>query len=245
MGTKPTAKKSASKPARTKTTKTTTVKSKSVRPTTPKKRHTPTKASDQGRIIACVVGAIAAVALIIIGIVALVHSINTNGKNNMTVETGTGEKIETQYLGFEDFAFRIKIPKAFHALTDAEIKNKYFVNIPDIVYTDDANEVNIAILPTDTPLENDQIETYLEATSSTLSMSGSRVLTSKLIKQGEHNIGTIQFITDSTEGKYYNYTAFVSQEGHLTIITFNVKDVERETWQPVADFIMKSLDFVK
>lgn len=248
---KPAAKSSGSKTAKTtKPTKPVVAKPKTTRaattkPTSTKKRSTASKPNGMGRMIAIIVGIVAVVALIIIGIVALVNGINQNGKNNMTVETGTGEKVETQYLGFDDFKFRLKVPKAFHALTDAEIQQKYNNNVPEVVYADNDNTVNIAISPTDDTLNDDQVETYLKTMENILSMSGNKILSSKLTTQGNHNIGTIQFVTDSTEGKYYNYMAFFSQDDKLSIITFNVKDTERETWQPVADFVIKSLDFVK
>lgn len=255
---KPAPKSSSAKAAKTSKPAATTTKPK-LNKTIPNKTAKSTASStasrsnhknlktDKGisRLVAYIIGGVAVAALVIIGIVALAGSMNKNGKNNMTVETGTGEKIETQYLGFDDYKFQLKIPKAFHALTEAEIKQKYNNDVPSVVYADQDNSVNIAISITDKDTDNDKIETYLSTTKNLLSMAGSKILDSKVTKQGNHNIGTLQFVTDSPEGKYYNYIAFFSQDGKLASISFNVKDMDREEWLPVADFVINSLDFTK
>jgi len=256
MATKKTAKSTpASKPIATSKSKTAAARVKRLpRKSAPKssvnkpsrtKKSTPSKQS-RGRIIAIVIGIIAAIALIAITISALVTSINQNGKNNMVVETGDGERIETHYLGFNDFSFRLKIPKSFHALTEAEIKDKYKNSIPEVVYANADNTVNIAIDLSDNEVANDDIPTYLTTMKNTILMlQNSTILSSKDSTQGEHNIGTIEFINDSTDGKYYNYTTVFSQNDKLNTVTFNVSDIDRETWQPVAAFVINSLDFTR
>lgn len=219
-------------------------KSASSKPSSIKKSAQPK--SGKGRIVAIIIGIIAAIALVTITIIALVTSIHQNGKNNMVVETGDGERIETHYLGFNDFSFRLKIPKSFHALTEAEIKDKYKNSVPEVVYANNDNTVNIAIDLSDNKVANDDIPTYLTTMKNTIQMlQNSSILSSKDISQGEHNIGTIEFINDSTNGKYYNYTAVFSQNDKLNTVTFNVSDIDRETWQPVATFVINSLDFTR
>lgn len=197
------------------------------------------------RIIATIIGVVAAVALVIITIVCLANNINKNGKNSLTVIDGDGKKVATEYLGFDDYSFRLKIPTSFKAMTSEEIEKKYGKDgAPKIVYTNDANDVNIAVSPTDSTITNDQIETYLNTMKSVLSVGG-EIINTELFTQGSHNVGTIQITTDSDDTKYYNEMLFFSQDDKLNMVSFNCKEDQRKKWQPVGEFIMKSIDFTK
>ncbi len=228
--TKPTLKTAkTTKPART-TSNTTSAKAK--------------KPGEAGRIIACIIGAIAFIALVSIVIVMVVNSMNNKGDSSLVVEDGEGNKIKTQYVAFNDNGFRIKVPTDFHALNDAEIKAKYPNESPSVVYANQDNTVNIAISPSDSALTNDQIKTYLDTMKSIFAVSG-EVLKTDYYTQGKYNIATIQLVSKANDGSYYNSMAFFSQDDKLVIVTFNCPDTQREQWQSVSDFVIKSLDFMK
>ncbi len=242
----------SAKPAKTTKTKptpkpTTKPASTSVKP----KQHKTTKASatsaksNNKNVIAYIVGAVAAVALIVIGIIALATSINNGGRNSLTVKDGDGNKITTEYLGFDDFNFRLKIPTSFHAMSTDDIIAKYGKdNAPKTVYSNSDNTVNIAISPTDSTVTNDQVKTYLNTAKSVFNVGG-EILADDYFTQGNHNIATLQLVTMGQGGTYYNNMIFFSQNDKLTMVTFNCKYDEREKWQPVGTFILKSIDFTK
>ncbi len=204
-----------------------------------------TKRGKNKNTIAYIIGAVAAAALLIIGVVALANNININGKNSLTVKDGDGKKIATQYLGFDDFSFRLKIPTSFKTLSTTEIEKKYGKdNAPQTVYANDDKTVNIAINPTNDHVANDQVKAHLNTVKSVLKL-GSEIIKDDFYTQGDHNIAAIQLITNGTDGKYYNNMIFFSQNDKLTTVTFNCKEDVRQKWEPVANFVIDSIDFTK
>ncbi len=227
---KPTSKSSA---ASSKTTKTTT------KSTSAGTKNTSTKPKKEtGRVIACIIGAIAVIALIIIGIFALVANMD-GGKNSLTVKDGDGNKVTTAYVSFDDF--RLKIPTDFKALSAKEVEQKYGKqNAPKSAYTNEAKDAYIAIAPTDSKLANDQVETYYDTMKASFELVA-EVIDGKYYTSGSHNIADIEFVT----GDDYSNTIFFSEDNKLVTIIFECKDSVRKKWQPVGKFIMDSIDFTK
>lgn len=252
-------KKSTSAHAKTakssKTAKTTKVTAssktnKTVKTTSPAKtQHTAksiTAKKSNKHVIAYIVGAVAAAALVIICIIALANHINNNGQNALTVKDGNGDKITTQYLGFDNFNFRLKIPTSFHALSVDAIKSKYGSNnAPRTVYANDDESVLIAISPTDSTITNDEVVTYLNTIKSVFAL-GADVIDDSTFTQGNHNVATMQMTTNGDNGeKLYNNLLFFAQEDKLTMVTFSCPESEQKKWEPVSKFIFKSIDFTK
>lgn len=249
MATKKSTSASTKSAKPTKTTKTKPTQKPTAKPANVKpKQHkasTPPAKPNNKNVIAYIVGAVAAVALIVIGIIALATSINNGGRNSLTVKDGDGNKITTEYLGFDDFNFRLKIPTSFHAMSTDDIIAKYGKdNAPKTVYSNSDNTVNIAVSPTDSTVTNDQVKTYLNTAKSVFNVGG-EILADDYFTQGNHNIATLQLVTMGQGGTYYNHMIFFSQNDKLTMVTFNCKYDEREKWQPVGTFILKSIDFTK
>lgn len=239
-------KKSTPKSKSTKVT--TTRRNAKVAPTKPKTAKTAHKANkpeERTRLIACIIGAVAAVILVVILIAGLAHNISQNGKNSLTVKDGDGNKITTQYLGFANYNFQLKIPTGFKSLTETEIKSRYKSIVPEIVYASQDDIVNIAIYPSDTKMKNSEIKDYYINAKNTLAMNGSEILKDDYYTVANHHIGQIIFVNNSTRGLLYNNQISFSQNDKLTIVTFNCDDSQRKKWEPVAKFIIKSLDFTK
>lgn len=242
----------ANKKSTSKSTKVTATKHNTkVAPTKPKttkttraKRRTQ-KPEERTRFIACIIGAVAAVILIVILVIGLAHSISENGKNSLTVKDGDGNKIATQYLGFANYNFQLKIPTGFKSLTEAEIKSRYKSVVPEIVYASTDNVVNIAIYPSNTKMKNSEIKDYYLNAKNTLAMNGSEILSDNYYSVAKHNVGQVVFVNNSTRGLLYNNQISFSQDDKLTIVTFNCDDNVRKKWEPVAKFVIKSLDFTK
>lgn len=199
--------------------------------------------SPKKNLLVWIVGGVIALALIIVAIVCIVNAVN-NSESNLTVKTGTGDEITTEYVSLDDSSFRLKVPTSFHTLSTDEIKQKYTGEVPEIVYANEANDVNIAISPSDSALSNDQIKAYLDTMKSIFTMGG-EVLSDNFTTKDGHNIGSIEIVTEDDNDKYYNHMMFFSQDNTLTIVTFNCKDSDRSKWQPVANFILDSIKFEK
>lgn len=229
------AKKPATKPApKAKTTKTT----KSAKATAAK----PVKAASKtGRVIACIVGTLAAIALIVIVIIMIVCNMNNHA--DLTVKTADGQKITTQYIGFNDNKFKLKIPTSFHALSSDEVKNEYLdgeENSAAVVYANDDKKIAIAVTPTDTATTNDDIKSSVETLETIFKQNGKN-LTTDYYTQGNYNIANLKFDGPDT----YEHLIFFAQDDKLTTITFSCPVSERDNWQGVGNFIMKSLEFAE
>ena len=61
----------------------------------------------------------------------------------LVTQTKSGETIETEYTHVEDNKFFIKVPTQFHPLDAQTIAQKYSGDMPDIVFSNERNEINI------------------------------------------------------------------------------------------------------
>lgn len=232
------AKKPATKPApKTTKSKATNTKTTSTKPTK--------KPSKTGPTIACIIGAIAAIALVVIVIIMIVCGMNDHA--NLTVNTADGQKVTTEYVSFNDNKFKLKIPTSFHALSADEVKAQYPEGtdtsaMPEVIYSNEGKTIAIAVAPTDTPAANDNIKSSVETIQSVLAAQGSsQALTTDYYTQGNYNIASLKY-----DGKdIYEHIIFFAQDDKLTTITFSCENAERDNWQGVGNFIMKSLEFTK
>ncbi len=234
---KPTSAKASTKPSANKSAK------NSTKPAKTQTTSTKSNSKPKKNLLAWIVGGVIALAIIIVAVVSIVNAVN-NSESNLTVKTGTGDKITTEYVSFDNSNFRLKVPTSFHTLSTDEIKKKYTGEVPKVVYANETNDVNIAISPSDSALANDQIKTYLDTMKSVFTMGG-EVLSDNLTTKDNHNIGSIEIVTEDDSNKYYNHMIFFSQDDTLTIVTFNCNDSERSKWQPVGNFILDSIKFKK
>lgn len=234
---KPTSAKASTKPSANKSAK------NSTKPAKTQTTSTKSNSKPKKNLLAWIVGGAIALAVIIVAVVCIVNAVN-NDESKLSIKTGTGDEITTEYVSFDDSSFRLKIPTSFHTLSTDEIKKKYTGEVPQTVYANEANDVNIAISPSDSALSNDQIKTYLDTMKSIFTMGG-EVLSDNFITKDNHNIGHIEIVTEDDDNKYYNHMMFFSQDGTLTIVTFNCNDSDRNKWQPVGNFILDSVKFEK
>lgn len=229
------AKKPATKPVpKSKTTKTTSTKSaKTAKPVKP--------ASKAGHMIACIIGTIAGVALIAVIIIMIICSMNKH--NNLTVNTADGQKITTQYVSFNDNKFKLKIPTSFHTLSADDVKSEYLngnENAAAVIYADEDKKITIAVLPTDATATNDDIKSSVETFENVFKQSG-QSFTTDYYTQGNYNIANLKY-----DGKdEYEHIIFFAQDNKLTTITFSCPSDDRDNWQGVGNFIMKSLEFTE
>lgn len=201
------------------------------------------------KTVAWIIGGV----VIILALVAIAIGIATTNrgdsssqsdKSNLVVENGKGEEIKTEYYHVDNNKFFIKVPTDFRALSSAEINKKYSGEVPDTVFANSDNNVNIAISVSDTEVKNDQIEEYLNVMRELLE-SSSDIISSDYYEVDKHNIATLKVATTGSDGDFYNHMMFFSYEDKLVVIAFNCELSERGNWEKVGDFILKSLYFEK
>lgn len=239
MATK-TAKTTKVAPKATKKVTTSTGKTKTVPAAKPATKPTPApkKKCGVGCVIAFVIGAIATIALIGIVIYALAENVKKND-SAMIVEDGSGTKVTTAYVTFHDDSFRLKLPADFKELDAATVDSA------EAVYESKDGKTSFVVATEDSAkIANDQVETYLNTMKSVFSAAGT-VLKTEYYQQSDHNIGRMQIVLENNGAKYYEDMVFFSQNGQLVLLTFSCEDSERGKWQPVSDYIIKSLEFLK
>ncbi len=227
-------KKPATKPANKPT-------SKPAKTTTPNTKPAPKK-KETGRVIACIIGFIACIALVGLTIWMIACNVSKNGDSALVVEDGDGNKLTTQWVSFDE-GFRIKVPKDFTSLSSDEIKERFGSTSAKAIFESKDQNANLIIASdSGAKISNDQINTYLDTMKSVFSAAG-KVLDSKSYTIGEYNVGTIKLTLESDGESAYEQMNFFSQDGNLVLLTFTCKGSEQKKWEPVGQFIMDSIDF--
>lgn len=213
-------------------------------PKTPSKKSEP-KSSQ--KIIAWAIGGI----VLVVAFVAIAIGIasNSNGsadradKDTLIVESGKGEEIKTEYYHIDGNKFYVKIPTDFRKLSTEEINKKYSGDVPETVFANADDDVNIAISISDVQVTDDQIEEYLEVMKELLE-SNSDIITTDFYEVNKHHVATMKVGTEgNNDDAYYNQMMFFSYEDKLVVIAFNCDLDDRGTWENVGDFIINSLYF--
>lgn len=163
---------------------------------------------------------------------------------NLTVETKSGLKVETEYSSFDNSKFYLKIPTSFKQLDYDTVIKKYNGDVPDFVFSNEEATINIAISITESGMANNKIEQFKDYMVHTMAPT-SIIIAEDYYKIDEHNIGQIKLISKATDTNIYNNMLFFSLKGNLVIINFNCTKDLQEEWEKVGDFIIDSLFFKK
>lgn len=232
------AKKPSTKPA-AKTTKSSSTASV----TTPAPKHH----YGMGAIIGWIIGAIACIALVTIGIIALVNCVNEKkAESALVVKDGEGTEVATAYINFSNDSFRMKIPTSFTAYDKDKLATEYNgTDSAEAVYESADKTANIIIASNSgATVTNDQIPAYLDTMKSVFNATG-KVISDNLITKDGRNIGTMQITIDTTDTNFYEELAFFSIDNKLVIVTFSCDETHQAKWQPVGEFIIKSISILK
>lgn len=159
---------------------------------------------------------------------------------NMTVNTKSGELIETLYTYIDDNKFYIKVPSNFKELTLEEIKGKYNGDVPSSVFSNEDTTINVAISLTDNNMKDIRIESYVNYVVSLLNVE---MISKEIYKVDNHTVGRLEFISDAVDTKIYNNMICFSYNEKLVIISFNTTIDLKEEWESVGKFIIDSLFF--
>lgn len=160
---------------------------------------------------------------------------------NLIVKSGGGNNIETEYLHIDN-KFYLKIPKNFKQLDYDTIIVKYSGDVPDIVYSNDEININIAISLTENRMRNSQIKEFTKYMEN-LFEGYTEIVDTNYYTVSNHNIGQIKLTADAIDTRVYNNMIYFSYNDKLVIVAFNCTDKLKDEWSPVGDFIIDSLFF--
>ena len=163
--------------------------------------------------------------------------------NTQSIETKTGEIIETEYFNFDDGNFFIKLPKSFSQMDEETLKIKYpNENPPTYAFSNDATTVSVAISLSEANMKNRDIANYLKTMEKTFSSVYEDIET-KISELEGHKIGQMKFISPAVDTKIYNHMLVFSDQNKLRIVNFNCTEELKDDWEEVGDFIINSLMF--
>ena len=160
--------------------------------------------------------------------------------STLTVNTTSGKEIEMEYTHVEENDFYVKIPKEFKQLTYEETIEKYSGDIPDVVFANDENNINVVISLTENEMKNNQIKSYQQSVELLLK-NNSEILSKDYYEVDGHNVASIELISKGADTDIYNNMICFSYRDKLVIITFNCTKSLEEEWKPVGKFIIDSL----
>ncbi len=162
---------------------------------------------------------------------------------NMQAFTKSGEAVEMQLLSLKDGRFFLKIPSSFGPMEESLIAIKYpSGNAPTHVFTNERTTINVALNITEDKIQDDEIAQYIKYMEQGLS-GNMEVLSSGVSEKAGRQIGEISFRSAAVDTDIYNHFLAFSDDGNLVLITFNCTVNLQDEWQPVGDFILKSLYF--
>lgn len=243
-------------PKATKTVRTANGKTKTMPAKKPASKPTPKSSSSAssakaapkhkytaGAIIASIIGAIAVVALVTIGIVAICNNLDRKNENTLVVENGDGEKVTTKYINFNKDGFRIKIPDALKVADTPESDSKNTTVLG--AYVNDSETVSLSVMSrADGKINNDQIKGYLDSMKDVYQNTG-KVISTDYYTKGNYNIGTMRISISAGNEELYQDIAVFSQDGALIMINISYTKDEAHKWEPVNKFIINSIEFLK
>lgn len=162
-------------------------------------------------------------------------------KTEAESEKNESSFVETDYISIED-KFYLKVPANFKRLDDEMIAEKYNGDVPDIVFSNDEVNINIAVSFTENQMTDSQIKEYKEYME-TLFQAVGKIVSTDYYNVDNHNVGQIKLISDAVDTQIYNNMICFSYDGKLVLISFNCTENLKDEWGDTGDSIIDSLSF--
>ena len=162
--------------------------------------------------------------------------------STLVVKTKSGNEIVTDYKSFNNSNFFVKIPNEFVSLTSDEINQKYTGDVPDFVFANEDNNINIVISLTENNMANNQIIAYKKYIENTFA-NNFEILSTDYYQVDNYNVGKIEIMSNLDESNVYNNMMYFSYNDKLVIVTFNCSADIKDEWQSVGKFVLDSLFF--
>ena len=146
-----------------------------------------------------------------------------------------------QWSDTSDLKFRVKIAAGLDKVSRSDAE-KYFdldQDEPFVAYLDKDQNVGVALTQTDTEIENDDMEQYLNLMKTAL---GSSLIDSELYEVDGHKVASIKMEVKSGSSKDYSHMIFFPDDNKkLSMVNFVCMEDQRGEWESKGDKIIKSL----
>jgi hypothetical protein len=145
-----------------------------------------------------------------------------------------------------DGRIRLTLPKAFRIMPPHIAALKYpSQHRPGIIYTNDICTINVSLNYSQSALEDEDMEEFVEAMVQVLKRSQpqAKFLEEGLIPVDGQTVGYIDFIAQGLDDNLYNLMFFAAVDGRALLCTFNCLAEDMDVWKRNARGIMKSLRF--
>lgn len=168
------------------------------------------------------------------------NSATPNVPQSNQVETSNIELTQKSVL---DNNVSVKIPTAFHEMSEEDIRAKYpSGRRPSIVYSNETGSVNVAFNHTSTPLTQSRLQMTMEGIVSSISNAGTATWIQKeIVKTGNRDFIVLEFTIPSGAERIYNLMYITDIDGKMAIGTFNCTEKEMAEWKTSARTIMTSI----
>jgi hypothetical protein len=157
-------------------------------------------------------------------------------------------QIKLEKRRFLNDKVELLVPDYFKPMTAYAITQKYpnSGQIPNLVLTDEQNEVNIIMALTPQPIASSQIGQYKDFMISSLKKThaDAKWLDNGVKTINGKNIGYFKMITNAADKKLFVYYFFTDMDGKVLLFTFNCTETLLPRWKETADAIMASLKII-
>lgn len=169
----------------------------------------------------------------------------TSAEEQETVETEEVTEEALVEVELMNGAISMKMPEEFSSMKDELITADYPPeNIPDEIYVNAENTVNIIFKHDDLPLAPNEIDSYIEKMTTLLNDSDTLVLLSSGVNEVDgHDIGYLNIVTEQGEKQIYNSVWVTSLEGKAFFGSVNCYDDVAVEFKPIAEDMYKSIQF--
>ena len=161
-----------------------------------------------------------------------------------TVETKSGQVVETELYNIADGEFYVKIPVDFTQMSQELLAKKYPAgNLPSYAFSNEDGTINVVFNVTEDSMTDEEIEPFIESMANLSTTTDSTKPETSVSENSGHVIGSIKMTTPAADTDIYNNMIIFAVDGKLRIVSFNCTEELREEWENVGDFIIESLHF--
>lgn len=156
-----------------------------------------------------------------------------------TNEESSFYRTESLYGG----KLKVSIPRSFSEMSTDMIAVKYpnAVNRPNVVYTNDRANVNVALTRVEMPTEQEDIPEVKEVLSQQLQAAKPMNFQSRIEKINGSDVVVFEFESQAVDSKIYNLMFATDVDGKLLIGTFNCTEALKKEWQSRGKEILLSI----
>lgn len=140
-----------------------------------------------------------------------------------------------------DNKIEIFLPEGFTLMDETMAQFKYpSNNRPEIIYTNSAGNINIALNRTNTPATESDLPLFSEQFGQ-MFQNVKDFQSNEIITQNGKKFIIIKMITGAVDTDVYNLMAIGTLDGKLFMVTFNCTVEEMSVWKPIGGKVIESI----